>query len=147
MLSHWGMVEVKGSSSFAAGLAESCSLTRSINASVELPDDLFDSEASGAMIIVASNSGSITGSGKSGSAAGNSSDNSSASLPSGIGKESVNSISTGGKGGKSPSRIESFSGMGADPSGAGAGFVAGLVFCELTMPGIGADPSAGAGGL
>jgi len=145
-----GTVAINGSSSCTEELPDSCSLTRSINESVELPDDLFDSDASGAIIIVASNSGLITASGPSASVAGNSFGNSSgnsASLPSGIGKESVNSISTGGAGGRSPSRAESFAGMGADPGGAVTGFVAGLASCELAMPGIGAEPSVGVGGL
>jgi hypothetical protein len=50
------MVEIKGSSSFSVRLPDSCSLTRSINASVELLDGLLDLEGSGGMIMVDSNS-------------------------------------------------------------------------------------------
>ena len=152
---YWGMVELMGSSFFSSGLPDSCSLTRSINASVELPDGLLDNDPSRGMTIVASKSGSTGVFGSTGNSAGislgNSSGNSasiSAGSSSGIGKESVNSISIDGKGGMlSSSNIESLAGMGADPSGAAAGFVTGLSPFELAIPGIGAEPSDAVGGL
>ena len=113
-------------------------MTRSINDSVDLSEGLLDDDASGSVIMVAAKSGSSSGNSASISAGSSSR----------IRKESVNSISMGGKGGMlSSSNIESPDGMGADPSGAAAGFVTGLSSCVLAMPGIGAEPSAAVGGL
>ena len=146
-----------------SGESASCSLTRSMKASVELPDGLFDNEASGAITIVASKSDSATSSmsssGSSGNSASGSSGNSasvssgmtsgmSSGMSSGIGKVSVNSMSIGCNGGMLSSfSIESDIGMGADPSGAAGGRAAGSISAGRAMSGMGAEPNGEDGGF
>ena len=102
----------------------SCCLTRSINALVEFSGFLLDSDASGAMTMVASKSTGF-----------------SASISSGSSVSPVSSMSTGGFAGITAGALGAADGIGADPSGATGGFAG------RSVDGIGADPSCAVGGF